>query len=453
MASTTAFEPLIGLRLARLDGPAPDLLALTLERRGQRHVLLARLRGSRLGLGVVAERPRGTEATPAITRLRHHLKGATLRAVSADGEGRLQFDFERGPARVQLRLAFSTRNGNAELLQESGQIITRLHREAGIHQRRDLRLPATFEALQLQGSELLDAGKEPADTPQRTLILRAVDRRIRGLSRRLQAIAEDAARIDNAAQLRNDANLLLAHMHQLHAATGRVEVTDYSLDPPAPRTLELAAGQTAKSQAQRWYDRARKLERGAEIAAERDALTRSELERLQALRARLQDVPEETLSELLPELRGLGVQGLSADGQQVRMARSRRPYHEFSSVDGHPILVGRGARDNDELTLHVARPHDLFLHVRGCPGSHVIVRLGRDEDVPPETLLDAATLAVHFSPARGESTTEVSHVRKRHVRKPKGAPPGSVVLGQEKVLVLRLEPQRLDRLLATKLAQ
>ena len=51
-----------------------------------------------------------------------------------------------------------------------------------------------------------------------------------------------------------------------------------------------------------------------------------------------------------------------------------------------------GGADNDATTLKVAGPHDLFLHVRGTPGAHVIVPLERGEEIAEQTLLDAATL-------------------------------------------------------------
>jgi predicted ribosome quality control (RQC) complex YloA/Tae2 family protein len=65
-------------------------------------------------------------------------------------------------------------------------------------------------------------------------------------------------------------------------------------------------------------------------------------------------------------------------------------------------------------------------------------------------LLDAAQLALHFSDARGEASAEVTHTERRYVRKPKGSAPGAVTLDREKVLLLRSEPERLKRLLASE---
>ncbi|HAP40820.1 MAG TPA: hypothetical protein DCQ94_13835, partial [Nitrospira sp.] len=75
----------------------------------------------------------------------------------------------------------------------------------------------------------------------------------------------------------------------------------------------------------------------------------------------------------------------------------RGPFRRFQSSDGYPIFVGRNARENDELTFGLARSEDLWLHARGTPGSHVIVRLEKGTEPPLETVRDAATLALLYS--------------------------------------------------------
>ena len=89
------------------------------------------------------------------------------------------------------------------------------------------------------------------------------------------------------------------------------------------------------------------------------------------------------------------------------------------------------------------------MHVRGRTGSHVVVRMAKGKSPPPQTLVDAATLAAYFSDARGEPCVEVSWCERRFVRKPKGAAAGAVTLSHEKTIVLRWEQSRLERLLAT----
>ncbi|MBN8613329.1 MAG: DUF814 domain-containing protein, partial [Deltaproteobacteria bacterium] len=125
----------------------------------------------------------------------------------------------------------------------------------------------------------------------------------------------------------------------------------------------------------------------------------------------------------------------------------RVPYRRMVGSGDREIRVGKGARDNDALTQKHAAPHDLWLHARGVPGAHVVVPLAKGETCPPELLLDAATLAAHFSDRKNDRVVEVDHVARGHVRKRKGMPPGKVEVNHPKTLAVRMEPKRLERLL------
>lgn len=93
------------------------------------------------------------------------------------------------------------------------------------------------------------------------------------------------------------------------------------------------------------------------------------------------------------------------------------------------VLVGRTARDNDTLTFQIASQRDFWLHVAGCPGSHVIVRNPEGlSTLPRETLRYAAVLAARHSKARSAGQLSVHVTQVKEVTKPKGAPPGQVSL-------------------------
>jgi predicted ribosome quality control (RQC) complex YloA/Tae2 family protein len=120
----------------------------------------------------------------------------------------------------------------------------------------------------------------------------------------------------------------------------------------------------------------------------------------------------------------------------------------FTRAEGLQILVGRDNKQNDRLTLRIANGNDVWMHVGGGRhGSHVVVRLPKGRTASLETLLDAGTLAVHFSKARSERLVEVVYTQAKHVRKPKGLPAGAVVPQHTRSLRIRLEDDRLRRLL------
>ena len=112
-------------------------------------------------------------------------------------------------------------------------------------------------------------------------------------------------------------------------------------------------------------------------------------------------------------------------------------------VNGHEVLVGRSARDNDELTFRVARPRDLWLHAAGHAGSHVIIRVAETgEEVPRDVIERAAAYAAWHSKARNaRGKVEVHVCRAADVRKPRGVPAGTVEL--RRYDVVRVYPREI----------
>src|SRR5213078_3460666 len=89
----------------------------------------------------------------------------------------------------------------------------------------------------------------------------------------------------------------------------------------------------------------------------------------------------------------------------------------YRSSDGYEILVGRAARDNDNLTFRVARPHDLWLHAADYPGSHVIVRNPNRAEIPHRTIIEAAQLAAAFSQAKRDAKVDVHYTQRKFLSK------------------------------------
>ena len=122
---------------------------------------------------------------------------------------------------------------------------------------------------------------------------------------------------------------------------------------------------------------------------------------------------------------------------------ARRTARVFLSSEGMQILVGKSSKDNDTLTLKVARSEDFWLHVASYGGSHVVLRNPEKlTAAPKQSLLEAAQLAAYFSQARNAPKVEVHYTQKKFVSKPKGAKPGLVRLKEYKSISAR--PQLLS---------
>lgn len=281
---------------------------------------------------------------------------------------------------------------------------------------------------------------------------------------------EDAAR--KAEGLGAWATLVVANLYRIDASAESVTVEDWA-QGGAPTELRFAPGAgTPQEQADAAFKKARKLRRGSAVVAtllQESEAAELKLEAWRAEAAMLAEAAplaatEETddamrrlTQRLLKEAKrrkwkaeGLGGQeaaassalprGRRADTQALPLAPSQTPGwegREFESPSGVPILVGRNRRQNEQLSLKVAREPDVWMHARGCPGAHVLLQMSRVRGAAAraapsdECLQMAADLAAFYSEARDERKALVTFAAPRHVTKPSGAPLGAVKLREE----------------------
>ncbi len=119
-----------------------------------------------------------------------------------------------------------------------------------------------------------------------------------------------------------------------------------------------------------------------------------------------------------------------ADRQKIKL-------HEYELPGGWTVLVGKTEADNDYLSLTLAKPEDWWFHVRGMPGSHVVLRGKPDEEPDRATRKLAAAIAAYHSKGRRGGVVAVSYTKARFVTKPRGAEPGTVSIRKETVLKVR----------------
>ena len=106
-------------------------------------------------------------------------------------------------------------------------------------------------------------------------------------------------------------------------------------------------------------------------------------------------------------------------------------------VDGWLVWAGRTARDNDHLSLKVARNDDWWFHVSGTPGSHVVLFVREGIEPPAEVVKAAASIAAYHSKQRGGGTVGVSGTRARYVSKVRGDRPGTVHIRKQRVFKVK----------------
>jgi predicted ribosome quality control (RQC) complex YloA/Tae2 family protein len=121
-------------------------------------------------------------------------------------------------------------------------------------------------------------------------------------------------------------------------------------------------------------------------------------------------------------------------GKAARRSTGRKKTSPQLEVKGQPIFVGKSGAENDRVTFEIAGPEDTWLHARGVPGSHVIVRWTGSNHDDEAVLLRAAELAAYFSQSRHSNRVEVDITERKNVRKIKGTGPGMVTYRNERTI-------------------
>ncbi len=287
---------------------------------------------------------------------------------------------------------------------------------------------------------------------RRDALRRGIEREAARVARAQAAIAREEAGAPEPQLLRRRAEALLAAgPRALPGPDGTFDVED----PYAPGTrFAIPAdppGGRAHETAERLFGRARKQERGRTVRAAR---TRELGERGVALAAlgdraaTAESLEEIEAGEVAARTLGLGLGlGRAAGGPRAPGAGPpRRAAGEesgapraFRSPNGFEVLAGRSAAQNDRLTFAVAGPDDLWLHVKGHAGAHVVMRLGGRRPEPEDERY-AARIAASLSQAPPGETVDVHLAARKHVRKPKGAAAGAVTVTKGRVIRVRVEP-------------
>ncbi len=273
------------------------------------------------------------------------------------------------------------------------------------------------------------------------VMLAGLKSRLLKKERLLKNLIQDQQKcIENIALL-SEAETLKNNFHLLKKGLGTVEVFDYYQDPPLKRLIKLDPKLSPEQNLKHMFNLVKRAKRGLTHLQPRINEANEEILQLKNQVVALNEAGPEAIN-----LEDVDVKTISS-GKKKRL--KRLPYRAFSSADGTPIWAGRSAKDNDELIKYFTRGNEWWLHAKGTRGSHVVIKSSADS-LTLDILLDAAILAAHFSKLSGE-TMDVSYTRVKYVKKIKGMAVGAVSIQREKSLVIKIDPDRLARILNSEL--
>jgi len=459
---------LAGGWIQKIYQPTDRTLVLEIRAPGRTHRLLISCRQESARLHFTTATFQNPPTPPPFCQfLRAHLQGARIdqvEQIQGDRIVQLALTAKKGPCRLVAELTGKT--SNLLVLDDAGRIRRDLNGVKDLvgqlyvppaHQQRERGAAAHARFSQdspespFPLSAAIEAHYHQAEAASvvetvrntRAGILR---KSIKKLRRRIEAWHEDLAKAEKYKAYARYGELIKANLGTIRKGQTDVTAVDYFDEELPSLTIPLDQTKTPQGNMDDYFRKHRK-----HLAAERELHPRIEegQKELETLQRELTAIEQGTWQppekpHLIMRERTLSRTG----GKKGRQEQRQGPFRRFTSSDGVAMYVGRNARENDDLTFGLAKSDDLWLHARGTPGSHVVVRLEKGADVPPETLRDAATLALLYSDLKKSGKGDIIYTRRKWVKKAKGQAPGAVIVTQEKSLHVSLEKKRLDALKA-----
>lgn len=223
-------------------------------------------------------------------------------------------------------------------------------------------------------------------------------------------------------------DLLTANIYRLEDGMKSIEVDNYYDPENKPVKITLDPSLSPAMNAQRYYKKYNKAKTALTEATKQIKAAKEDLRYLESTLLMVENT--EAVEDINAIRAELSEQGYITRKQKAVKRRGgapkSKPMH-FVSSDGLDIYVGRNNTQNDYLTLRLANTSDWWFHTKDIHGSHVIIKLGIDKDVPKNTILEAAQLAAYYSQARESSQVPVDYTMIKNVKKPNGAKPGMVI--------------------------
>ncbi len=247
----------------------------------------------------------------------------------------------------------------------------------------------------------------------------------------LDNVKEQLNQADKKERYKEIGDLILANLAELDKGDERAEVEDFHNEGEAA-TIELDPSLSPEDNAQEYYKKYKKLKRGEKKLTERKKGLQAEK---RFLRKKLEELEAaDSEEDVVSVERALIEKGyIEEETEDKGEDRSKPKVYWFK---GYKVMVGRNARQNDELVREASRD-DLWFHVRNYAGAHVIIVTdGRPDAVPEDVIVKAAQLAAYNSKAKRSTKAMVSYTQAKYVNKPKGAKPGLVRISNERTITV-----------------
>ena len=250
------------------------------------------------------------------------------------------------------------------------------------------------------------------------------------ITKKLEAQRGELAECEQAETYKKYGDLIMGNLYCIEKGAERAELVDYEdwnedEGKYGSCIVELDKRMTPVANGQRYYKKYTKLRNAKVELTKQIELGENELAYLYTVFDALTRAETQAdLDEIREELYRFGYAS-RMKGYAAPKKNKNPVVMQFTTTNGYRVLCGKNNVQNEYITHKVADRNDWWFHVKGMPGSHVVM-LCDGEEPPAEDFTDAAEIAAYYSKAQGEHVA-VDYIQVRHVKKPPAAKPGLVI--------------------------
>jgi predicted ribosome quality control (RQC) complex YloA/Tae2 family protein len=296
--------------------------------------------------------------------------------------------------------------------------------------------PSISRAIEMaQAASGVETPKDHAQ--RRAQLMQNIDRAHQSVSTRLHSLKQQHDRSKDVERLRRWGDAIYAYLWQIQPGDTELLAETEAGEERIP----LDPARDPKEVAAEYFEDYRKSQKAGEQLPERIEAATAELQYLEQLKWMASEAEGfaaiEAIRQEFDEATGGKHSGKQNKGHQASKKQANRKLSPLTDDDGNLYYIGKSGRENEQVTFEIAHAEDWWLHARGVPGSHVILRTRVPSDDPDKHSIErAARLAAWYSQARDSGNVDVDVAQRRHVRKIRGAGPGMVTYRNEHTILV-----------------
>ena len=263
-----------------------------------------------------------------------------------------------------------------------------------------------------------------------------INNQIKKFTNKLDKLNSELVETNNNDTLRLYGELLLSSSLNLKDKEEKVTVLNYYENKEIE--IKLDPKITILENSNKYFKKYQKQKNSIKYINEQIETTKNEIEYFTLLKYQIENATINESLDILDEL---------IDNKYLFKEKNnnkkKKPQVLTFIIDGGTILVGKNNIQNEFITHHLSKPNDLWFHVKGAPGSHVVIKDKIPED---DDIRLAANLAAYYSSYSLSSSVPVDYTKIKNIKKIPGKRACFVSYTHEKTIYIDPDKNIIDKM-------